>query len=364
MKDVSHDDTSFELNLNPKLVRTLINSYSKSTSNRYKLPDDWRTSFFSYFEFKNVFIAIQAILYGRFIARSILARNGMKGMGYSSAVWVVTYSELAERLALYTRVNEKIIKKILSYLTFGNQEIRCPDIALQPLVDLENGFFALSPFVWINSNVERNFCALLNQIPNEKNIYSKLTQMKEGILRDDIVKYVEDLGYEVAYGELGNTDLDIAIIDRQEKICICLELKWFIEPAEVREGFDRAKELKTGVSQSKKIQRHHKNNFDRLNKDILKIDSSYEFAVAVGSRNWIGDYGMQDVDVPIIKVWHLLENIKKFGSLRDAKKWLVAREYIPKKGTDYEILPTELTFGKWTSSWYEIRLIENGAVCK
>lgn len=290
MENVNNDKTKFEFKLNPKIAKLLIDDYSSHVNGRYNLPDEWETSEFKFGEFKKVFTAIQALLYGRFIARTVLAKEGMEGLGYDSVIWVLTFDELLARLERYVSISSKTIKCILNVLTFGNEDIREPDIAIQPLVDLKNGFIALSPFVWMNSDAERNLCVLLNRIPREQKIYSILTNKKEKILFEEIKKYVIDLGYDIAYGNLsiGDPDLDIAIIDRKSNACLCMELKWFIEPSEIREVSQKLEELKKGVLQATEILRLYKSNDNKLVKEILGINENFRFAVCVASYNWIG----------------------------------------------------------------------------
>jgi len=357
ISNTTYDETTFELNLNPELVNILVEKYSKFSEARYTLPDTWMLSNFSFGEFKRVFITIQSILYGRFISRSVLAMRGMQGLGYPSSVWVVKTDELVSQLGSYTGLSIQLISKILDYLTFGAKGIRYPDIATQPLIDLKNGSYALSPFIWGNSNAERNLCVLLNQIEQEKPIYLNLTLDKETILREEISASVKSLGYDVEFGKLEDTDLDIAILDRDEQVCICFELKWFIEPAEVRELVDRTEELQKGVLQAKKIMAHYNDRNPKLLHDILDIDNDYEFHVAVGSRNWVGNFDAQSDDVPIIKIKHFIEKLQELGSLKQAAYWLNTREYLPKEGVDYEIVDIELKVGSWKAPWYGIKPI-------
>ncbi|MBJ7268053.1 hypothetical protein [Idiomarina abyssalis] len=243
----------FQLNLTPRLVKTLVSLYADYTKSNYKIPDDWKCCYFGFGEFKKVYTTIQAILFGRFIGRSMLAMNGLQGLGYSDAVWVLPKSELENRLSRYSGVEKAKIRKIIEYLTFGNEGIRNPDVAIQPIVDLKNGALALSPFIFLHSNAERNLCVLLNQIPEEKVIYARLTQKKEDVLKNEIIEEIKNLGYRVESGKLNDTDLDIAVIDDENKLCVVFELKWFIEPAEIRESLDRSEELEKGIEQGKKL---------------------------------------------------------------------------------------------------------------
>lgn len=354
LANTTQNEDWFKVNFNPRLVSQLVTSLSSYFSSRYSLPENWKFHEFSLGEYRLVFTTLQSMLLAWFIARNELA-GSMSAYGYSSSVWVVQKEELSARLKRYTSVDIKIIEKILTLITFGSSGIREPDIVTQPLINLENGFYALSPFVWLNTNPERNLCALLNQIPEQQEIYSRLTNKKESILKEEIKQFFSSSNLSFAGGELDGTNLDIAIIDRTEKSCLCLELKWFIEPAEIREINERTQELKIGVGQAKKIKALYDLGDEKLTKNILEIDSDYTFLVAVASQNWIGHSDAQDNDVPIIKLWPLMHKIKELGSLKKVIKWLSKKEYLPKKGIDFDIWPVKISCGEWRAEWYGIK---------
>ncbi|MCK1705022.1 hypothetical protein IVA86_27345 [Bradyrhizobium sp. 146] len=162
-------------------------------------------------------------------------------------------------------------------------------------------------------------------------------------------------GYELRYGEVQSTNIDLAIIDRTNKVCLCLELKWFIEPAEIREIEDRSKDLAKGVAQCKTLNKLYRQNDARMMQTVLGIDSGYSFLAAVGSVNWIGFGEVQDPEVPIIKVFHLVEKIKETGSLSETCRWLEGRDYLPLEDRDYSVIPAEISCGRWSTTWYGIK---------
>ena len=347
----------FQLNLTPKLVGSLVEIYTEYTHSRYKIPGDWECCYFSFSEFKKVYTTIQAILFGRFVSRSILAMSGLKGLGYSDSVWVLGQPELVNRLSRYTRLNNDKVQKVITYLTFGEVGVRDPDVAIQPIINLKNGLLALAPFIFLNSNSERNLCVLLNKIVDEKNRYAKLTQQKEDVLKNEIMNEIMHLGYRVESGRLSDTNLDLAIIDDNKKLCVVFELKWFIEPAEIRESLDRSKELEKGVEQANNIAIKFSGGDNQLINGVLKIDSTYELVAVVGSRNWIGNFYVQSELIPIVKVKHFVQELKERKCLKSIANWLKNREYLPKESIDYEIVDVPLQVGNWKSSWYGIKPI-------
>jgi hypothetical protein len=344
----------FRVNFDPQLVAGLVSLLTPVVRHQHSLPDGWTFAGFTLGQFKAVMITVQAMMTGWFTARYCLAKAGMPGMGYTSSIWVVSQEELAARLHRYTSVEVAALKTILGLLTFGSSDIRNPDIATQPLIDLRNGDYALSPFVWMGTNPERNFCALLNQIPAHRKIYSRLINEKETLLRKEIEDFLAPLGLDARYGALDGTDLDLGIVDRKGRCCLCLELKWFIEPAEIREIEERTEELKSGIVQAKKLRALFERKDERLLRDVLGIESDYRFSTAVASHNWIGHAEAQDEDVPIIKVWHLLHQIRKCSSLHAAIDWLAQRKFLPVEGIDFNVQAMKTSCGAWTCDWYGI----------
>jgi hypothetical protein len=165
-------------------------------------------------------------------------------------------------------------------------------------------------------------------------------------------------GFTFGDGKVKGTNVDVAIVDHRNKACLCLELKWFIEPAEIRVINERTKELADGVRQAKTINALHAQGDERLLKGVLKIDADYAFLSAVASQNWIGHGDVQDPDVPVIKAGHLLAKIVEAGSLPEVLRWLKDRRYLPKEGKDYSVMPMEICCGTWQATWYGIEASE------
>ena len=357
---LSIDGDQFALNFNPRLASALIAWLTPALDRRHSLPDDWQFLGFSLQQYRKIIITVQSLLYGWHQVRGILANQGMPALGYRSAVWIVPKEELLARLTRYTEIGRYVVRTVLELITFGSSGIRNPDIATQPLIDLRDGTYGLSSFVWLNSDVERNLCALLNQIPEQKKLYAALTNEKEVATRGEIIAFLTSLGLEFKRGVVKGTDLDLAVVDRANKICLCLELKWFIEPAEIREIDERTKELAAGVEQAKIINALYRARDKSLVRDVLGIEPDFTFLSVVASQNWIGHDDVQCPEVPIIKVWHLLNRIKDSGSLAGIVGWLTKREYLPQEGAHYSVEPWEIACGEWRANWYGIKPLIGG----
>ena len=122
-------------------------------------------------------------------------------------------------------------------------------------------------------------------------------------------------------------DIDLAIVKESEKVCLLLELKWFIAPAEFREVIHKSEEIEKGISQVLKIKQAFAGNHKPL-LEKLNIDSSYRLEGIVVSRNWIGDADVQNSEVPVIPADHLIAKLKGTESLLSTMEWLKNREYL------------------------------------
>ncbi|MFB3947131.1 hypothetical protein ACE1V3_09970 [Aeromonas veronii bv. sobria] len=342
---------------NAKLSKKIIHIFNKSQSHRYHLPDTWKFTHFSLGEFKKVAVAITALSYTRSVFTTIKA-NTLPNYGYQSRVWVISKEELTKILVDALDFNEIKIKNILEYLTFGAKGIQYPDAATQPLFDLEDNNYAISPFLFINSDIERNICALLNQIVDDKQIYSRLVDEKQHVLYAEIKNELSSFGFRCESGKVENTDLDLAIIDDENKFVLTVELKWFIEPAEIREVIERAKEIEKGIKQAEKIKSLLTSNDFHIQKELLKIDDTYKHYSIVGSFNWAGPDWIQSKKIPVIKIGHLMELIRKNKNLHDISTDLNNRKYLPVLGDDYEVVHFKINSGNWYCDWYGLKSLK------
>lgn len=332
---------TFSLNFTKRVVDSLIHICRPTLIARHTLPDHWVFNSFSLQQFRIVLIFIQSLAHGWFLARQLAAERGVRAMAYASAVWTPRKADLQAMIVQSTGVRETVAASILRYLTFGEVGIRAPDIAIQPIVDLSNDHYAISPFLLLNVNAERNLCVLLNQIPAERKVYSRLVAEKEDVARDELIGSLTDCPFDFRFGPIKDTDIDLAIVDRATKKCLCIEIKWFIEPAEIREVMARSEEISRGVVQALKINELFENRDSRL-LSLLEVDESYDLLTMVGSVNFIGRHGVQHPEVPIAKLWHVGAELRANGSLDETMKWLRARTYLPKKDIDYKISTVEI----------------------
>ena len=342
----------YSVDFTRRLMADLQRHISPMFERRHVLPKEWQFAHFSLAQYRLVFMTLQIAAEAWFVARQLVAPR-VRGIAYEGSVWTPRKDFLRALVRRHTGLPMEPVQAVLNYLTFGEVGIRNPDVAIQPIIDLGNDHYGISPFLMTQIHAERNLCVLLNQVPEDRKLYAALVHAKEDRIRTDTIQSLQSLALSFKHGSVGRTDVDLAIIDRKAKICLCIELKWFIEPAEIREVLMRSEEIRKGIGQAKLLTSLFYSSDSRL-LELLGIDRDYEFQAMVGSESFIGRPSVQDPEVPVTKVWHVAAKIKETGSLRAAVAWLKGREYLPIKGRDYTVLEVPIQCGRWRSRWYGI----------
>jgi hypothetical protein len=271
--------------------------------------------------------------------------------------------EFLRRLIRYSGVSETEVLAILEDLTYGSSSIQNPDPVIQPIFRLGSDTIFLIPSLWVNSSIERNFTVLVNRLPRERLVYAQLTNQKESIMRTRAENEITNKDYRTINGKIPGRpdlpDIDLAVISDAEKLCILVELKWFIDPAEPRELLERSEELEKGVQQIKTLINAHLSGATELwNKLVIRAD--YSVVGAVLSANWIGYASVQDPLVPIVLDLHFSAKIKASGSLEEVSAWLGNRNYLPILDEHYRVVETPTQVGHWKVRWYGLKSLLSG----
>ena len=349
------DSERFKYKLNPKIIDDTITAMGPVLDAMFSLPSEWRFTRYTLGDFRKVFEAISAMACIHTIARRMAAVLGCLDMGYADSICVRPFDDLLRQVVRYSRVSESEVRSIFDDLTYGNRGISNPDPALQPLIKLNSETYAIMPHLWICSSAERNLTVLFNKLPSEKEIYSKLVNEKEALMRGRFTTCLSDKDFRFIWESVsGLPDIDLAIIMDSEKTCLLLELKWFIDPAEASEVIEKSEEIEKGISQALKLKQAFANNHELL-LEKLEIDSSYRLEGVVVSENWIGHAKVQSPEIPVIRADHLIAKLKETENLESVMEWLKDRKYLPKTGEHFEVFRFNATISNWSLKWYGIK---------
>lgn len=346
----------FTADLDDALISEARRALAPVVRRRFNFPKDWRFSRYSLEAFKRVHGVLLAESFLHAGARFIAADRQCEGLGVVDSLKIRTRAEWIRFLTRLTRSDRDEIDEIVSDLTYGRW-MRTPDPALQPLVPLTGDYLALSPQFFVHLNAERNLAVLLNRIPAEQEIYSRLVNQKEGIVRTRLARAVERAGLRSYSGSLPEAkhlpDIDLAIISDRDRACLLCELKWFIEPAEARELLQKEKEISKGVGQVEALVSAVRS--DSALRDKLGIGPDYLIHGAVMSETWVGNTTPATAAIPVIRTRHSEAVLESSIDLRSVIAWLSERRYLPQEGIDYEMVITKHEVAGYTLEWFGLR---------
>jgi hypothetical protein len=347
----------FAYDLNPRLVLEGLEILKSELQWKYRLPAVWQFLRYRLGDFHDVYSILYVLAFVHFNARIAAAARGCVDLGYDRALILFSGDEVIRRVVRYTSVPEATARAVVEDLTYGERGVQSPDPILQPLVPMGNSVLGLAPSLVLFSSCERNLIVLLNKLAGEREAYTRLSQDREDLTRDRIEEAVKAEGLRCWSGAIpGRPDLgdvDVVIIDDENRCCLLLETKSFVAPAEIREVMDRSKEVARGVARTKERRDHVCSGAHDL-LATLRVDSTYTMEWAVASETSIGATYVQDPEVAVIRVEHLLRRIASKG-LPHVIGWLARREYLPAEGEHYEAVDFVAEVAGWHLPWYGIR---------
>lgn len=363
IKNIRVSGDRFNYKVTPQIVARVKEVLRPYYEDSFTLPLSWHFTRYTIGQYLEFAITLGALMVIHWCARYFASVGGCDGYGYRDSVKIYDTTELVNRITRYSGLDAMVVKEIIGDLTYGNRGIKKPDPALQPVILLTQNKYALSPWLWITNAIERNFTVLVNRIPAERQIYAQLVKEKESVMRTQVIEALRENPYRFVNGDLGQgqilTDIDLAVVSDAEKACLIMEMKWFIDPAEIGEVVEKTEDLQKGVTQMNKMRKLFDDGLPSL-LSKLGIDQTYRVCFIVVSANWIGHEDVQTINVPIINQMHLSQKIRSTASLLSVIEWLNNRKYLPTEGVDYEIRDDIVKIDSWVLKWYGIKpLIED-----
>jgi hypothetical protein len=355
----------FRYDLNPRIVKVGMESLGPLLDEKFVLPAHWSFPAYTLGDFCTVAKVLWIMAFIHFQARLIAALSRCVGGGYSNALLVLGHEELQQRVRRYSGISAEKVASILKDLTYGTRGQTNPDLALQPLVRLNSSTVAIAPNIMMNLSMERNLSVLLNRFPEERSVYSRLNHERETASRSNAIQQLSVLDLRFSNGHISGwgraSELDLAIISDTNRVCLILELKSFIAPAEAREIVERSEEIAKGIGQINERKKMYGQNPLALH-SFLGIDSQYRLTWAVASETSVGACYVQDSTVPVVNLRHLIAHILQSDDLEASCRWLEQGNYLPVDGVDYKSVETQSKIGNWTVEWYGLHELKDDFV--
>lgn len=346
------EDGIIKYSIKPRDVIKVVNYFKVYLEQAFELPPDWRFTRYSLFEFKEVYFALISLAQYHSLAYYYSLKSAGPHVVFINNIFKFTMPGMINRLARYTTdLKKNTIKHIINDLTYGAHGLTNPDPALQPIIQITDEYFVFVPTIVITNSPERNLISLLNRIPQENKIYSRISNQKESMMKEKIKSELKDKEFRYWSGKISKSgkqpDIDLAIISESEKIVLICELKSFLDPAETREVIQKTKEIVKGIRQIEILIEYFDSAKATID-DKLNITSDYNFMFIVISENFIGLSSVHVKEIPVISRSHIIHKIKEEESLKNVVAWLKEKKYLPIEGIHFKTATGQYKVGEWS----------------
>lgn len=351
------DGEHYRYSLSVGVIETAMKHAEPVLDRCFELPDNWKLGQYTLGQYGRVLRFLHVVATIHLLARLAAISQDVPRRGYVDSLVMMDRRSLIERVAAYSGMRKSDVWHIIQMLTFGGHGIRQPDIALQPIVPLGSHLLGWSPLLVSSSALERNLVVLLNRFSDSQRDYSALSGERERLLRKEIEAALEEIGVRHWRGEVPKWgragDIDLVAIDDRRKVCLVMELKSFVGPADPSEVHNRSRELEKGIRQLKKRKKMSAERRGELNR-TLDVDSRYDLTFVLVSKTSAGCGLVLDDEVPIVRSSNLIDKLRSSRSLCVVVGWLKEREFLPVEGRDYVVVHDRVRIGNRVLEWYRI----------
>lgn len=273
----------------------------------------------------------------------VARKKQIRGGGDSSLVLILTKEQLIADIQVLANFEYETICKFVEMLTFGNKAIT-PDIALQPLYFSKSRLFMIPCYHILNCNIQRNLLSLLAKIDDRK--FDK----QSGIFEKSMVSQLEvplqnwkhySLNKEYKVNGV-KEEIDGLIIDKNSKTVLLMELRWVLQPGDVREVYNKIKATSSKVNQlARKIAFVEEN----LSEIILRttgclndflITDNWQVKGVVVIQGFGGTVSKHET-IPIVTLDIFIKAVINSNSLRELHSWLNGLSWLPREDHDFKL---------------------------
>ena len=272
--------------------------------------------------------------------------TGLRGGGLSNILLVISRDQLIHDLRLMTSLSESKIRAFCQFLTWGSGT-STPDPALQPLIPLGPGMFAIPCLHLLSSDQERNLLSLLARTdPGHFNAQSHLFERDmvaallicsppgDSVLRANI-KAVIDGAVE---------EIDLVILSEREGRMIICELRWMLGPGDPREVQNRKKVCLEKVAQLRRKVEHVSKQPRGVAAAILGREAAISDWVVDGIVVIEGFAGTRSPNprYPIIPARLFKLALNQAVSVSSLAEWCEGLSWLPKEGHHFNVVEQEI----------------------
>lgn len=304
------------------------------------IPDDFLFPWGSAFETHALINSLHVrCLYHLVAIHFATQKYSIPGGFESSLVLQISKTQLIEDFEGLADIGRDKIVTFIDFLTYGTNS-RTPDPALQPIYKAKNEILLIPCAHVITSNTQRNILSLLARVaPSAFDAQSKKFEIRMCSNISAEFKQWPNRRENCEIRAKGQMEeFDLIVIDPTTRFICALELRWMIQPGDVREVINRIK-----VCREKITQLNRKLSFLRKNiKEILPN----AFGITQSTNNpWriegfvviqgFGGHTSEIQSIPLITASALRIGLEEISTLPTLYEWARELKWLPVNGKHF-----------------------------
>lgn len=268
----------------------------------------------------------------------------LRGGGDSSLLLVLSREQLINDIELMSSLERRKIIQFVNFLTFG-KGTETPDPALQPVIPMGSNMVAIPCIHLLSSNQERNLLSLMARTQTEK------FDAQSHLFEKDMIAAISSLPrpanvelHSNVHLRIGThiEELDVLLIDQNNKRLMICELRWLLGPGDPREVQNKKKECIKKVAQlRRKVERISSQDGIKAvaNLSPQSESESIEGWIISGVVLISGFSGTRSTDpqYPIIPMTIFERALTSALSLESIAVWCTGLSWLPKEGIHFNL---------------------------
>ena len=285
-------------------------------------------------------------LYHILIVNSLAVEKQTLGGNNESIVLKISKKNLIDDISALTgELPQKNIETFIDFLTYGKNVVN-PDPALQPIFPTQSEFLLIPCCLSMSNNTQRNVLSLYART-NDKS-FNKQSKLFEESMILEAEPWLKKFKYYCTNKTFSNSkskeEIDVLILDPEQKFILLLEFRWFLQPGDAREVQQRINVCGQKVKQLER-------KIEYIRKDTFKILKN-QFKDIKESENWnvegcvvikgFGGRESRNSNIPIITLDVLNLGATEINNLSELYFWVKSKSWLPVEGIHYKSLIEEV----------------------
>jgi hypothetical protein len=303
-----------------------------------ELPNSWMFPWGTTSHCQRYFAALQTISIYHLISIHFGAEShSLTGGGVDQLCLTTEIKRLNQTIARVTSIPMRDVEAITSALTLGSGTNN-PDPALQPLIPVGPTKLAVPCIMVLSSNWGRNMLSLHARV--SPTTFDADSAVFEQRMTADIVGLVPrefDPRCNIFLPVEGGTEeVDLVLIDAVNFAVLLVELKWTIQPGDIREVLARKQAMREKVTQTHRKLHRARRAIGAVTRKLglsQQIDWAIEALVVIDGFGGIASEYPKEI--PIVPKDILVALLAKVRNLRSAHAVLCTDLWLPRDGVNF-----------------------------